>query len=961
MPARGAEELSFNRDIRPILARNCYECHGPDEEGRKAKLRLDRRKDAEEVLAPGGELVARITATDEDDVMPPPDSHRHLEPAQIEMLRRWIEEGAPYQEHWAFVPPARPKLPKVKKANWPRSGIDRFVLARLEAEGLAPSAEADRYTLARRLHLDLIGLPPTPEEADAFAADDSPDAYEELVDRLLDSPRYGERWARPWLDLARYADTNGYEKDRPRTIWPYRDWVVKAINADMPFDQFTIEQLAGDMLPGATRDQRVATGFHRNTMINEEGGIDPLEYRYYAMVDRVATTGTVWMGLTTGCAQCHTHKYDPITHTDYFSLMALLNNADEVDLDVPDAVVTEKRRALQQEIAALEKGAIAKMDREAFRKWAAAQRGQAVPWTPVTPTEANADMPRLYIRDDGSVFAAGDFNKREVYTIRVRLDGFEGKPVTALRLDALPDPRLPAHGPGIGFYEGRRGDFFLSEVIARGVESGAEIAFADASHSYGKISVGSGGADAGNVLDREGSTGWSTSEREGEAHHLVLNLVEPLATPTEIEIELLFERHFAAALGRFGFAATTASKKAVAFPSGAPDPFTATDADMKRWFIRTDDSSEKTKKAIAAVEAKLPVTPATLVMRERPPRDPRLTHRHHRGEYLNAEEEVAPAVPAIFSQLTGDVPANRLNFARWLVSDRNPLVARVAVNRAWQAIFGRGLMESAEDFGTQSSPPSHPELLDWLAVEFREGGWSRKQLHRLIVTSATYRQASAMTPQLEARDPENTLLARGPRFRLDGEVVRDQALAASGLLSDKTGGPGVYPPQPESVTKMAYGKTAWKVSAGEDRHRRSLYTFAKRTAPFAAYTVFDAPTGENCVARRERSNTPLQALTLLNDAMYLEMAEALASSALEGGGGERAIATRIFRRFLVRPPSESEHDALVEFFTGQRARFESGELDADAFLSTKIVSPELAAWTLVARAVMNLDEAITKS
>ncbi len=956
--ANDSKPLSFNYDIRPILASNCYDCHGPDEEAVEADLRLDSREAAADVLGKDGELVSRILTSDEDDLMPPPDSHRHLSPEQKALLKQWVAEGAPYEEHWAFVSPSQSDLPTPNFSNWIRNPIDSFILDRLESENLKPSPEADRHTLVRRLYLDLIGLPPTPEQADAFVNSSDPEVYQKLVDNLLSSPRYGERWARPWLDLARYADTNGYEKDRPRTIWPYRDWVINAINADMPFDQFSIEQLAGDMLPDATRDQHIATGFHRNTMINEEGGIDPLEYRYYAMVDRVATTGTVWMGLSTGCAQCHTHKYDPITHTDYFSLMALLNNADEIDLDAPTPEVDQQQRQLKEQITELENQAISTIDKKAYSPWLAEQKEKAVTWQRATPVSASGEMPMLYIRDDKSIYASGDFTKREVYRIRLKVDDLDGEPLTALRLDALPDPRLPNHGPGVGFYEGRRGDFFLSELDA--TANGNPIEFTNPSESYGKISVGSGKAKAANALDGEGSTGWGTAEREGESHYIVLNLTEPLATPVEIDIELLFERHFVAALGRFAFSVSTDLNQAVAFPSRSPDPLTATPDEMKRWYVRQDESHAESAKQIAAKEAKTPKDPATLIMRERPANNPRITHRHHRGEYLNAEETVSPAVPAIFPQLPESAASDRLTLARWLVSEENPLVARVAVNRAWQALFGRGLMKSADDFGTQSEPPSHPKLLDWLAVEFMEQGWSRKHLHRLIVTSATYQQQSDITSELLVADPENILLARGPRFRLDGEVVRDQALAASGLLSTKMGGPGVYPPQPDSVTKMAYGKTAWPTSKGEDRYRRSLYTFAKRTAPFAAYTVFDAPTGETCIAKRDRSNSPLQALTLLNDAMYLELAKGAAAEAIESGDENSMIVTNLFRRFLTRPPNEEEQTVLLNYFETQHARFESGGLDAAELLEDKDASARLAAWTLVARAIMNLDETITK-
>ncbi|MFP6900504.1 MAG: DUF1549 and DUF1553 domain-containing protein, partial [Opitutales bacterium] len=817
--------------------------------------------------------------------MPPPESKATLSEEQKDILRRWIADGAKYDLHWAFVPPERPSPPKIKNEDWPRTDLDRFILANLESAGLKPSLQADRYTLVRRLYLDLIGLPPTTEEADAFARDENPKAFENLVDHLLKSPQYGERWARAWLDLARYADTNGYEKDRPRSIWPYRDWVIKALNEDMPFDQFTIEQLAGDMLPNPTPSQIVATGFHRNTMLNEEGGIDPLEFRFHAMVDRVSTTGTVWMGLSTGCAQCHSHKYDPISHTDYYRLMALLNNADEPDYLIPEPEIVRRRKNLQAKIskeeAALEKKIAGLEDK--FAQWLKLQQGDATSWQALRPSFMKTNLPRLEVLEDGSVFSTGDVTKRDEFTLRFRSD----KPITALRLEVLPDDRLPAGGPGRCYYEGRKGDFFLSEVTAK--TNGKPVQFVHPSHSYGKISIGSGKAHAANVLDGEGSTGWSTSGREGKPSQLVLPLKNTLPAGAEIEIGMIFERHFAASLGRFRFSATSAKGQAKAkqMPTAIEDLLAIGEGGLtvgqldklRSHFLLTAPGIAKERKPLDALRKQVPQLPTTMVMRERPADNPRPTHRHHRGEYLSPKEKVTPGVPAVFPGLPKGEPANRLTFAKWLASRRNPLVDRVTVNRAWRAFFGAGLLRTSGDLGTQSAAPDHPELLDWLVVEFREQGMSLKKLHRLIVTSATYRQDSKVTKELLARDPYNRLLARGPRHRLDAEVIRDLMLRASGRLSAKMYGPSVYPPQPASVTAVAYGATKWNVSKGENRYRRSLYTFSKRTAPFAAFTIFDASSGEGCLARRNRSNTPLQALTLLNDAMFVELAQYLSIEA----------------------------------------------------------------------------------
>jgi hypothetical protein len=996
--ASADDAIDFNRTIRPLLASKCFACHGPDEENREADLRLDERESAIEleVIVPGepdeSELLRRILTNDPDEQMPPADSGESLTDAQKEQIRRWIRGGAKYEKHWAFVPPTRPALPKVSDPDWVRNDIDRFVLARLDAESLSPTEAADRYTLVRRLYLDLIGLPPTPDQADAFARDDHPKAYAKLVERLLNSEQYGERWARLWLDLARYSDTNGYEKDRPRTMWPYRDWVIKALNDDMPFDQFTVQQLAGDMLPHSTIDQRVATGFHRNTMLNEEGGIDPLEYRFYAMVDRVATTGTVWMGLTTGCAQCHTHKYDPLTHTDYYSMMALLNNADEPDMPVPNEATQQRRRKLESEIAELEADLPSQfppadgdspieerrrtnLDGQ-FKQWLSQQQAVATTWSVLRPSEMKTNLPRLEVLDDGSVYSTGDITKRDVFTLTFDLSSLE-KPISALRLEVLPDQRLPAGGPGRCYYEGRKGDFFLSEVDA--TVGGDEVAIASASHSYGKISIGSGNADAKNVLDGNGSTGWSTSQREGQASQLVLNLAEPLEASGSLKLELLFERHFAASLGRFRISATAGDNAtATSLPNEIESLFLHDQSTLtpqqrnaaRLHFLRITPELKEARKPIDELRAKMPRSPAAMVMLERSEDNPRMTHRHHRGEYLSPREEVVPAIPEVLTSLTETPPKNRLEFARWLVSEGNPLSARVTANRAWRAFFGAGLMRTGGDFGTQSALPSHPKLLDWLAVELIQRGWSLKELHRLIVSSATYRQASHISQELVTRDPSNELLARGPRYRVDAEMVRDMMLHASGKLSSKMFGPSVYPPQPQSVTTIAYGNPKWNVSTGEDRYRRSLYTFAKRTAPFAAYIVFDGPTGESCLAKRNRSNTPLQALTLLNDEMYLELARAVAQAGatkIHNPASKEERATEIFRRLLTRPPSEVEIAMLVEFQSAQQKRLQAGEIDAKLILAAGEAAEEepsalalQASWVMVARAIMNLDEAITK-
>lgn len=998
------EGVEFGRDVRPILSSKCYPCHGPDASHREADLRLDVRSDAIDfgAIVPGdaanSEVIRRVLSDDPDDVMPPPRANDSLTSEEKATLGRWVEVGADYQEHWSFVHPTRPAVPEVSKSNWPRNAVDHFVLSRLHREALDPSTEATPHALVRRVYLDLIGLPPTPEQVEAFVNDSSPQAYEQLVDGLLASEHYGEHWARQWLDLARYSDTNGYEKDRERSIWPYRDWVIKALNADMPYDQFSIEQLAGDMLFNPTVDQLIATGFHRNTMLNEEGGIDPLEYRFYSVVDRVATTGTVWLGLSTGCAQCHTHKYDPLTHTDYYSMFGLLNNADEPDLLLKTPEVVAHRTSILKQIEELESKLTSQfplpteadsaanadsetkpvstetLDHDANRRqdnldshfsaWLEENRKASREWQTIIPTDMETNSARLEILGDGSIFSTGDITKRDTFQLRFDATKLPSS-ITALRLEVLPDERLPAGGPGRAFYEGRKGDFFLSEVDAR-LDS-TDVTFVNPSHSHGKISVGSGSADASGVLDSDGSTGWSTAKQEGKANQLVLNIKKPLAGGNVFEIELLFERHFAASLGRFRFSVCQSKEPVVAsklpveieaqLASGKP----LTDSEragLLRYYLSVAPELADARKPIDALRSSLPPFPSTLVFQERTADNPRTTYRHHRGEYLSPKEVVTAAVPEFLR--VGRGPTNRLQFARWLVSEDNPLVARVTVNRAWQAIFGTGLQRSSDDFGTQASLPTHPELLDWLACEFVDNGWSIKHIHRTLVTSATYRQSSVVTNQLLDLDPGNELLARGPRFRVPAEGVRDMLLASSGLISKAKFGPGVRPPQPQSVTGVAYGSPKWEVSKGEERYRRSIYTFRKRTAPFAAFSTFDGTSGENCTARRDRSNTPLQALTLLNDAMFLEMAQAMGRQAADKRLTAEDTVQHLYERILGRPAEETEIGAVLAFYQSQLGRFEAGEIDRKDVGGELGTTPQAAAWTTVARSLMNLDEAITK-
>ncbi|MEY4132964.1 MAG: hypothetical protein RL592_1022 [Verrucomicrobiota bacterium] len=983
MAVAPAGAVDFNQEVRPILAQHCFACHGMDEHSRKAKLRLDlpesahgKGKSGELAIVAGqpdkSEVVRRIFSHDEDELMPPPETKKPMSEKEKAVLRAWIAEGGQYQAHWAFSAPKQVPLPQAGVHP-----IDAFVRARLAKEGLKPSPEADRYVLIRRVSLDLTGVPPTPEEADAFVNDKSPDAYEKLVDRLLASPRYGERWARRWLDLARYADTNGFEKDRPRSIWPYRDWVVKALNADLPYDQFSIKQLAGDLLPGATPDDLVATGFHRNSMLNEEGGADPNEYRFYAMVDRVGVTGATWMGLTLNCAQCHTHKYDPVLHTDYYSVMALLNNADEPTYNIPPADLearladhAKRVRVAEDSLESKFPGGAAAVEKR-FGEWLNQESQRASKWETVTPSKLKSTLPTLDVQPDGFILGGGDITKSDVYDLT-----FERavKGAVAIRIEVASHPLLPNDGPGLTNYEGPLGGFFLSEFQAW--QGDRRLTFDDATATNdeeedrindasaapktpakaapknakkaAKAAANRKKNNASAALDGEMSSGWQVLGGLGQNHAAVFRFDQPTDLSAGWALKMLFEKHYACPLGHFRVSVTTDPQ---ATATGHPAEIEAMlagaaphdTAKLRQRFLETAPELAVHAKALANLRKQVPRGQATLVMRERPEAHPRPTFRHHRGEYLSPKEQVPPAVPAFLPALPKDAPANRLTFARWLFAPENPLTARVAVNRQWQAFFGRGFVRALEDFGYQSQPPTHPELLDWLAVEFVKSGWSMKQLHRLIVTSATYKQSSVVTPELAEKDRENLLLARGSRFRLDSELVRDGALSAAGLLSAKMGGPGVYPPQPASVTSEGtYGRIEWKPSEGEDRYRRSLYTFIKRTAPFAMATTFDAPTGEACIARRDVSNSPLQALTLLNDEMFMEAARALGAKAMAAGTDDEARVAYVLRRCVTRPPAADELATMKAFVAAQRAR--------------KVADKDI--WTAVARAALNLDESI---
>jgi hypothetical protein len=1001
--AQGApgEAVDFARDVFPLLEAHCHRCHG--EKRQEGELRLDAREAAlagglsGKAIVPGrsGEsrLLRLVSGLDPDLVMPP--GSKRLSAGEIELLRAWIDGGAEWPEgvgaqlerrpssHWAFQPIVRPPLPAVRREGWARNPIDLFILARLEAEGLSPSPEADPITLLRRLSLDLTGLPPLLEDAERFAAEE-PGAYEREVDRLLASPHRGERWARLWLDAARYADTNGYEKDNPRIMWRWRDWVIDAFNRDLAFDRFTIEQLAGDLMPGASFEQLIATGFHRNTMLNEEGGADQEQFRYEAVVDRVNTTGTVFLGLTVGCAQCHSHKYDPISQREYFGLFAFFNNAEEPTIEAPAKEENARREEHLARLAALEaellrepvlsgpdgaeKAALYRALDERQPAWEEEQARKARRWTVLEPasavSEGGADLLPL---PDGSLLAGGAMPQHDTYRVEYVTE-LEG--ITAFRLEVLPHPSLPGGGPGRGRVLGE-GNFVLSELS---IEAPGPVKLAKASTDHSQEGFG-----IEKAIDGDVESGWSIEAHKpgmNVARSAVFETAEPAGGPggTRLAVTLVHYYVHEHNIGRFRLSATADPRpvRASGLPALVEEALLLPPAErtseqaaaVKRHYRSSVPELAALQKEVSELRASVPKVTTALVMRER--ERPRETRLHIRGEFLHRGELVEPGVPSSLPPLPEGAAPDRLSLARWITAPENPLCARVAVNRACQAIFGRGLVTTPEDFGAQGAPPSHPELLDWLASELVAQGWSLKALERLIVTSAAYRQSSRVSPEAIRRDPDNVLIARGARFRADAEVVRDAALAASGLLSMRIGGPSVFPPQPDGLAGLSFGSYSWPASKGEDRYRRGLYTYWKRTNPYAAFITFDAPVGETACVRRPRSNTPLQALFLLNDQVFIEAARALAARVLREApqeDGERL--RRAFRHALSRLPEAEELAAMLAFL--DEARRELDDSAAERIAGVNAEEPaagaeprELAAWTLLARVLLNLDEAITR-
>lgn len=1140
-----ASEVDFARDVRPILSQRCFACHGSRRQ--ESGLRLNQRESAlgggdsgEKAIVPGepdqSRLIRLVRGDDPDQIMPPKDEGQPLTPQEIDILVRWVRAGANWpsdadaqesvQDHWAWQPPVDPPLPAVVRTDWPRQKLDYYVLARLERENLRPSPEADRYAIIRRLSLDLIGLPPTWEQVEAFVHDERPDAYEQLVDQLLADPAYGERWARVWLDLARYADSKGYGSDPLRTIWRYRDWVIDAFNRNETYDQFTIDQLAGDLLPNPTMDQLLATAFHRNTMANDEGGTDDEEFRVAAIKDRIETTMQVWMGLTVGCAKCHSHKFDPITQREYYQCYAFFNQTEDADRPDESPRIPTPTRELQSQMDQL-RGEIAQLQQElasppadlasAQASWEEAVRAQANQWTVLHPVQAtSAGGATLQVQPDGSILASGDSPETDTYTIQTTTNL---ESIRAFRLEALVDDSLPGRGPG---RQPEGGNFVLNELSvsvarqetsptqgrylrventgAQRILSLAEVQIFRADENLaltGKASQSStdyeglaalaiddntsgdffGGksvthtatednpwweCDLGSALpvervviwnrtdgnvqgrlanfrlvllddarnpvwettvaeppnpsvsvslsgplsvalshpwadyeqeglgaakaldgDPQPPSGWAIGGQLGRAHQLIVETAKPIGSAEGTTLRFSLAQTFGMrhTLGRFRISATIADlplaivsgrvAELIAIPSAERTPEQASELAIA--YVAIAPSLQPKRDALAQKQAQLQAleqqAPTTPILRELAQDQQRTTRIMLKGNFLNPGDQVQPAVPSAFHALRSDLPPNRLALAQWLLAPENPLTARVTVNRFWAQLFGTGLVETEEDFGTQGTLPSHQDLLDHLAIEFVRGGWDVKAILKTIVTSATYRQSSSAPAELVHKDPHNRLLARGSRSRLEAEMVRDQALALSGLLSHKVGGPSVYPPQPDGLWRAAFnGERTWPTSTGEDRYRRGLYTYWRRTVPYPSMATFDAPSREICTLRRISTNTPLQALVTLNDPVYVECAQALGRRMVKEGGTTSAERAAFGLRIcLSRPATADQIAQVVALYDSELAHFQQDAASA-ASLATDPLGPleagqdaaEMAAWTVVGNVLLNLDGVLTK-
>jgi mono/diheme cytochrome c family protein len=1013
-------QIDFAQQVYPIFQKSCQGCHGAKMQ--MGGLRLDAKANvfaggqSGKIIQPGdtahSSLYQRVAGLGDQPRMP---MGGKLKPEEIEIIRAWIQQGAAWpddvglqtavvKKHWAFLPPVRPALPEVKNTAWVANPIDRFILVRLEKEGLTPSPEADRVTLLRRVSLDLTGLPPTPQEVDAFVADKSPKAYEKVVDRLLASPHYGERWGRVWLDVARYADSDGFEKDKQRSVWFYRDWIINALNRDLPYNEFVIDQIAGDLLPHPTQDQIVATGFLRNSMINEEGGVDPEQFRMEAMFDRMDAIGKGILGVTIQCAQCHNHKYDPLKQEEYYKLFAFLNNSHEGAV----AVYTPQEQMKRAEIFRRTHEIEARLQhtssewQKRMADWEAQVSVNRPEWVVVKPEvdDISNGGQKYNLMPDGSFLAAGYAPTKHTVKMTAKTDLHN---ITGFRLELMNDDDLPMGGPGRSIF----GTAALTEFMVEAApadkpdEKPVSVKMVKATADFNPPETllpdtYNDKSDRRRVtgpiefaIDGKDTTAWCTDAGPGR-RNVPRNAVFTPEKPVSFEkgavlVFKLKQDHGGwnsddnqnYNLGRFRLSITTAAdpvaddvpanvRQILAIPAAQRSP--AQVQAVFGYWRTTVPEYQAANKEIDELWKQHPEGASQLVLRQR--EDMRETHILTRGDFLKPAKTVTPGVPSFLNQLPEGAKPDRLAFAKWMVAPDAPTTARSLVNRLWQAYFGIGIVATAENFGTQCEPPSHPELLDWLAVEFMQGGWSQKKMHRLIATSAAYRQSSHVTPEMLNKDPYNRLIAHGPRFRVDAEVVRDITLAASGLLNEEVGGPSVYPPAPAFLFQppASYGPKIWREETGVERYRRALYTHRYRSVPYPMLEIFDAPNGDVSCVRRSRSNTPLQALTALNEPLALESARALALKALATGDSDEQKLTYAFRRCLSRRPEPKETAELLRLLDKQKQRATDGWLDVWSLTGLKAgmelpkgTTPvQFAAWTAVSRVLLNLDETITK-
>lgn len=982
------DAVDFNRDVRPILSETCFQCHGPDAKKRKADLRLDTKdglfakKDETAPVVPGkpdeSDLFARVVSEDDGERMPPPKSGKTLTKAQVDTLKRWIEQGAEWKGHWAYERPTRPPVPAVGDSPFVRNDVDRFVLDRLKEHGLTPAPEADRATLIRRLSLDLLGLPPTPEEVDAFVKDADSNAYEKLVDRLLASPHFGERMAVYWLDLVRFADSAGYHSDNPRDVWLYRDYVIKAFNENMRFDRFTVEQLAGDLLPNATDEQKVASGYNRLLQTTEEGGAQAKEYMAKYAADRVRNVGSVWLASTLGCTECHDHKYDPFTTKEFYSFEAFFADLKErpvgrqEQVKMPTAEQKERLRQLDAEIVTHQK-VLSTPTAElaaAQAEWEKTIKTRKLGWTVLPPAEAKSQNgATLKVLDDGSVLATGASPENDTYSITLKTDR---QSLSGLRFEVLPDDSLPARGPG----RAANGNFVIDEMVVE--SSGKPVAWSSvtATHSQDGYAVA-------NLSDGKPGTGWAILPKVGQPEEAVLESTSDLGGTLTVTLRMNYGTQHT--LGHFRFSVTDAARpvraKGAEWPKNIadilavePEKRSEKQKDELAAFYRgIAPALEPPRKAVAELQRQKQqleqTVPTTLIAETVAPRMMRVLPR---GNWLNDSGAVVePGVPASLGNMpVKDRRPTRLDLAQWLVARENPLVARVFVNRLWKLAFGQGIVTSLEDFGSQGAWPTHPHLLDWLAVDFIDKGWDVKQTLKLLLLSGTYRQSSVAHEGLRQRDPANSWLARQGRFRLDAEMVRDNALAIGGLLDPRVGGPSVKPYQPDGYwAHLNFPRREYVADHGPNEYRRGLYTWWQRSFLHPSLLAFDASTREECVVQRPRSNTPLQALVLLNDPSYVEAARAFAERIIrEGGTQPPSRVRRAYKIALSRDARSGEITLLEKLVERQREDFRNDPKAANELLHvgdrpvpSDIDASDLATWTAVARVILNLHETITRN